>query len=364
MRGSTSGHLMQVNAPSYRRAKSKRMSARPSAARACAALLTLAAISSPAAATDQTSKIKFAAFGDIGNTSNSAAVASLIRSQNVQFVLMLGDLCYGSTPIATQIGTNYAAEQSAGKLWPALGNHDFNDACGGGNSASGYRAFFTLPNNERYYDFKKGPVHFFVVNSYQDADGTSATSQQAMWLKGKLAASTSPWQVVYFHNPPYSSGDHGSSTYMRWPFEAWGADAVLSGHDHDYERLLIDGNGDGLKIPYIVSGLGGQSRKSFGTPIAGSVIRYSSAFGALIVTATSISMKFEFRDTGGTLIDGFTRTKVNTPQPTSAFQFRTVPKQRRHFRPEPRKSRQTPRDISRPPQLTCSLVEACPPTKE
>src|SRR5690242_3254269 len=129
------------------------MSARPSAARPCRALLTLAAISLPAAAMGHTTSIKFAAFGDIGNTSNSAAVARLTRNQNVQFILMLGDLCYGSVPIAKQIGANYSAEKAAKKLWPALGNHEFTDACGGGNSASGYRAYFTLPNNERYYDF-------------------------------------------------------------------------------------------------------------------------------------------------------------------------------------------------------------------
>ena len=287
-------------------------------------LLTLAAVTLPAAAAAQTTSIKFAAFGDIGNTSNSAAVARLTRSQNVQFILMLGDLCYGSVPLATQINANYSAEKAAGKLRPALGNHEFTDACGGWNSASGYRAYFTLPNNERYYDFKKGPVHFFVVNSYKDPDGTSATSKQATWLKGKLAASTSPWQMVYFHHPPYSSGYHRSSTYMRWPFEAWGADAVLSAHDHDYERFLIDGNSDGVKIPYIVSGLGGQSRRSFGTVVSGSVKRYNSAYGALIVTASSTSMKFEFRTTGGTLIDSYSRTKSSSS--TSAFEFRTVPK--------------------------------------
>ena len=63
--------------------------------------------------------------------------------------------------------------------------------------------------------------------------------------------STSAWQVVYFHLPPYSSGYQGSVDWMRWPFAAWGADVVLSGHDHLYERLEVDG------IPYVINGLGG-----------------------------------------------------------------------------------------------------------
>jgi tartrate-resistant acid phosphatase type 5 len=299
------------------------------AARPCKALVTLAAIALPATAVAQSTTIKFAAFGDIGNTSNSAAVAKLTRGQSVQRIMMLGDLCYGSQPLATQINANYSAEKAAGKLRPSLGNHEYSDACGGGNNASGYRAYFSLPNNERYYDFKYGPVHFFVLNSNsQEPNGVNATSKQAVWLKGKLAASTSPWQVVFFHHPPYSSGgEHGSTTYMQWPFEAWGADAVLSGHDHDYERILKDVNGDGAKIPYFVSGLGGKSRRSFGTTVAGSVKRYSSGYGALIVTATSTSMKFEFRNTSSSLIDSYSIAKSTTTM--SPFEFKTPPKQKK-----------------------------------
>lgn len=291
------------------------------------ALLGLAAVAIPATAVAQ-STIKFAAFGDIGNTSNSAAVAQMTRNRSAQFILMLGDLCYGSVPIAVQVNANYIVEKAAGKLWPALGNHEFIDACGGGSSASGYRAYFSLPNNERYYDFKRGPVHFFALNSYQDANGVNATSKQAMWLKGKLAASTSPWQIVFFHHAPYSSGDeHGSTSYMQWPFEAWGADAVLAAHDHDYERIIKDVNGDGVKVPYFVSGLGGKSRRSFDTPVAGSMKRYNSAYGALFITATSTSLKFEFRRTGGTLIDSYSKTKAADAQTTSAFEFRTPPEE-------------------------------------
>jgi tartrate-resistant acid phosphatase type 5 len=286
------------------------------AMRSFRALLISAAIAAPASAAAQT---KFAAFGDIGNTSSSAAVANLTRSRGAQFILMLGDICYGSQAFATQVNANYKVERAGGDLWPALGNHEFTDACGGGSTAPAYRSYFTLPNNERYYSFKSGPVEFFAISSYKDADGVSATSKQATWLKTRLLASTSPWQIVYFHHPPYSSGQHGGTTHMRWPFEAWGADAVLSGHDHDYERIMRDVNGDGLKIPYFVSGLGGKSRRSFGTVTDGSVKRYSSAFGALFITATSTSLQFEFRNTSGTLIDNFTKTKSTSASAITAL---------------------------------------------
>lgn len=272
----------------------------------------------------QTTSIKFAVLADIGNTPGSAAVANLTRNQNAQFVIMPGDLCYDTQPLAAQIGGNYAVEKAAGKLYPALGNHEYTDPCGGGNAA-GYLAYFALPHNERYYDFVKGPVHFFALNSHKDRDGVTPNSKQGRWLKRRLAESTSPWQVVFFHHPPYSSGLHQSSTFMRWPFEQWGVDAVLSGHDHDYERVLQDANRNGVKLPYFVSGLGGRSRRAFGTIVPGSAVRYTAADGALFVTATASAMNFEFRNTAGTVIDRYSVSKSTTTQSTTQFKFKTPP---------------------------------------
>jgi hypothetical protein len=40
---------------------------------------------------------------------------------------------------------------------------------------------------------------------------------------------------------------------MQWPFEEWGATAVLSGHDHCYERFAAGQS----RFPYFVNGMGG-----------------------------------------------------------------------------------------------------------
>src|SRR4029453_12006342 len=97
----------------------------------------------------------------------------------------------------------------------------------------------------------------------------------------------------------------GSSAYMQWPYEDWGADAVLSGHDHDYERLVFDKDADGGKMPYFVAGLGGAEKRGFRTIKPGSAVRYNAAFGALLINATSTSLNFEFRNTSGALIDSY-----------------------------------------------------------
>lgn len=87
---------------------------------------------------------------------------------------------------------------------------------------------------------------------------------------------------------------------MQWPYQAWGATAVLAGHDHTYERILM---GDFL---YLVNGLGGRSIYPFGTPIPGSVVRYNDDYGALRVQANNTCITFQFISRTGQVIDTYT----------------------------------------------------------
>jgi hypothetical protein len=114
---------------------------------------------------------------------------------------------------------------------------------------------FSRCRETSYYDLVQGPIHFFMLDSdSREPDGTSSSSKQALWLKEKLAGSNALFNVMVAHQPPFTSGDgQGATAYMCWPFKSWGADAVLSGDDHLYER--VSGN-DGL--PYFVNGLGGN----------------------------------------------------------------------------------------------------------
>lgn len=262
---------------------------------------------------------RFAAFGDYGNRTGAEAVAQLVNSLAVDFIITTGDNAYGSTPIDDQIGGKYSSYigdyrgdygngSATNRFWPSIGNHDYHD--GGGVSA--YRNYFTLPGNELYYDFVIGPVHFFAIDSNpEQPDGRSSTSEQAQWLRNELADSTSLYNIVYFHHPPFSSGDnHGSTTTMRWPFEEWGATAVLSGHDHVYERVHRDDNQDGTILPYFITGLGGAGRYGFDTPVPGSQMRFNDNWGTMLIQASDDSISFEFiAVTGGgagTLIDSYT----------------------------------------------------------
>lgn len=182
------------------------------------------------------------------------------------------------------------------RFFPSLGNHDWRAP-----GAKPYLEYFTLPGNERYYDFSRGPVQLFALNSdSHEPDGTTSDSPQGQWLQRQLRASSACWKLVYFHHPPYSSGTtHGSSVWMQWPYRQWGADVVVSGHEHHYERLVVDG------LLYLVNGAGGKSLYPFGPPIAGSQVRYNDDYGALRVEASTSSLTFQFIARTGEVVDSY-----------------------------------------------------------
>jgi hypothetical protein len=263
----------------------------------------------------------FATIGDYGDGSaNEGSVASLVYSWAPDFIITMGDNRYGSRDLDETVGKFYCdsltdagsgiycsgGDSLVNRFFPSLGNHDYLDGAG----LDEYLNYFNLPGtgvassgtsgNERYYDFIRGPVHFFVIDSQSARNSVSDKSTQMSWLQAQLAASSAPWQIVYFHHPPYSSAKHGSSTAMQWPFASWGADAVISGHDHTYERISVDG------IAYFVNGLGGHSIYNFNTPVSGSQVRYNGDYGAMRVNASDLVITIEFINLSGNIIDTYT----------------------------------------------------------
>ena len=263
---------------------------------------------------------KFAVIGDYGcDCGNESAVANLVNSWSVDFIITVGDNSYGSTSIDNNIGKyysdwignyngSYGSGSSINKFFPSLGNHDYID--GGGLNA--YLNYFTLPNNEEYYDFVWGDVHFFMIDSDpSQPDGILETSAQALWIKNKMSNSTIIWKIAVFHRPPYSS--RGSYPDLRWPFDLWGADAVFSGHKHNYERLIVD------DLVYFVDGLGGKSKQGFyDPPLDESIIRYNADYGAMLVEATFSDIRFSFYNKLDSLIDSY---EITNPTPVELAFF-------------------------------------------
>ncbi|HEV3136310.1 MAG TPA: metallophosphoesterase, partial [Pirellulales bacterium] len=287
------------------------------------------------------SATRFAAFGDYGLAGQPEAdVAALVHSWNPNFIITMGDNNY-ETGLASTIDANvgqyyhdfispylgtYGAGATTNKFFPTLGRHDWGLTDPNPTGDQPYLDYFTgLPgNNGRYYTFTQGPVQFFALDSVgNEPDGTTSDSVQGQWLQAQLAASTATYKIVYFADPPYSSSNSFANADSRWPFQAWGATIVLSGHAHNYERLIEDNN-----FPYIVAGLGGEPEViQFDTPVAGSHIRYNADFGALLVNAdSSTQIQFQFITRTGQLIDTYTiPAPASQPGVTSSLHVATFP---------------------------------------
>ena len=261
---------------------------------------------------------RFAVIGDYGTGEQPEAdVVALVKSWNPEFIITTGDNNYPNGEASTidqnvgqffhefiypyQGGNGDGALEN--RFFPSLGNHDWY-----AEDAQPYLDYFALPGNERYYEFIWGPVHFFVLDSdTHEPDGADINSTQAAWLQSQMEVSDYPWKVVYMHHPPYSSGLHGSIERMQWPYAEWGADVVISGHDHIYERISRDG------ITYFVNGLGGRSKYLFFGTMEGSQVRYNQDYGAMLVEASDTRIRFQFINRQGVQIDAFelTQSKLN-----------------------------------------------------
>jgi predicted MPP superfamily phosphohydrolase len=205
--------------------------------------------------------VRFVVFGDSGGGPQQSAVREQIETVAFDLLLHVGDIAYGQGTLGqleSQFFDEYADILRHVPAFPTSGNHDYTTDRG-----APFRQVFALPDNgtgtgsERWYSFDWGLVHFVAL----DTERIDAT--QTEWLDRDLGANQLPWTVVYLHRPPYSSGDHGSSTAVREAFvplfERYGVDIVFAGHDHDYERTEpLQG------VTYIVTGGGGRSTRAVG----------------------------------------------------------------------------------------------------
>jgi len=184
---------------------------------------------------------------------------------------------------------------------PASGNHDYHTS-----GASGYFNYFGaaagIPG-EGYYSYDVGDWHVIVLNSEcSDIGGCDPESPQGKWLAADLAAHPSACTLAYWHKPLFSSdAKHGNYSKAQgfWSllYEA-GADLVLNGHSHTYERFAPqdpNGNPDpDHGIREFVVGTGGASLYDFGSIQPNSEVRNNDTHGVLKLILSSGSYSWEF----------------------------------------------------------------------
>jgi hypothetical protein len=222
------------------------------------------------------------AAGDICGAlpSSCDATANLIGRIDPDIVLALGDNQYPEGAL-----TDYRAsyDQTWGRFRertrPVAGNHEWRTP-----DAQGYLDYFGL--RRYWYTFTARGWRFYALDgTCADDGGCGPGSPQYAWLERSLQARSDRCILAYWHQPRFSSGiehgsDDGSDPFWRLLFAA-GAELVLNGHEHNYERFApqdpdAEPRDDG--IVEIVAGTGRDRDDGypFGAPIPNSQVRLNA----------------------------------------------------------------------------------------
>jgi 3',5'-cyclic AMP phosphodiesterase CpdA len=241
--------------------------------------------------------------GDIASCNSLGDEATAALLDNIPgTVVTLGDNAYEagtSADYANCYDSSWGRHKA--RTFPAPGNHDYYTL-----NASGYFSYFGAAAGDPakgYYSYELGTWHIIVVNSNcAVVDGCYVGSRQEEWLRADLAAHPTACTLAYWHHPRFSSGTiHGSSLEMQPIWQAlydFGADVVLSGHEHNYERfapqdptgILDTAHG----IREFVVGTGGKSHYAFGAMLPTTEVRSDSTYGVLKLTLHSGSYDWQF----------------------------------------------------------------------
>ncbi|MDQ3870276.1 MAG: DNRLRE domain-containing protein, partial [Chloroflexota bacterium] len=323
-------------------------------------LVPVAAVSAATQPTTGTSTVEtqattdpvIAAVGDIAcdpahtsfnggsGTSNSCRqkyTSDLAVNQGLAAVLALGDNQYYCGGYNAYLGSY---DLSWGRVkpitYPAVGNHEYLTAGGSEPStgcdttnagAAGHYKYFadrltactsncatSGDPSKGYYSFDVGTWHMIMLNSTcSGAGGCSATSPQGKWLRTDLASHSNVCTLAFWHVPLFSSGGRDDAAYKTFwdALYQYGADVVLNGHDHTYERFAPQTpegvRNDALGIREFVVGSGGSNHTSFVSTVANSEVRNSDTYGILKLTLRPQGYDWQFvPEVGKTFTDAGT----------------------------------------------------------
>jgi hypothetical protein len=229
----------------------------------------------------------------VGPTCMHKATSDLALSLRPDAVLPLGDGAYSN-------GTLAKYQKSYQPTWgrldrishPVPGNHEYI-ASAESIDAAGYFAYFGASAGNvgaGWYSFDLGRWHLVALNGQCAAvGGCGPGSPQERWLRADLAAHARDACVLaYWHEPRFSSGQHGNNVQYAafWQdlYQA-GAELVLNGHDHDYERFAPQtpsGQADPARgLREFVVGTGGASLRLFKQAQPNSEVRGNQSYGLL-----------------------------------------------------------------------------------
>ena len=227
------------------------------------------------------------------------ATSDLLVSRPFDAVLTAGDNQYVDATKAKFLA-------SYGPAWgrvkaitrPAPGNHEYLNP-----NAAGYFEYFGAAAGDPtrgYYSYDIGTWHVISLNSNCGNIACASGSDQERWLAADLAAHTNRCTLAYWHHPRFSSGAGGNvGVDPFWQdLYAGGADLVVDGHDHIYERFApqtpraVADPARGVRE--FTLGTGGEDFQGLNPAQPNSEVRNNSTFGVLQLTLHPTGYDFSF----------------------------------------------------------------------
>ncbi|MGI9605612.1 MAG: Ig-like domain-containing protein [Acidimicrobiales bacterium] len=240
--------------------------------------------------------------GDIASDVPEDAATAALLDSIPGTVITLGDNAY-SDGTAAEFNAFYDPTwgRHKSRTRPSVGNHDYHTP-----GAAGYFGYFGSAAGDPatgYYSYDVGSWHVVVLNSNcAEVGGCGALDPQGQWLAADLAANPVDCTAAYWHHPLFTSSairppDPRTQELFQMLYDA-GADVVLSGHEHQYERFGLQdpqGNADpGRGIRQFVVGTGGRALYALGSPMPNSEVSNDTAHGVLKLTLDASSYDWEF----------------------------------------------------------------------
>ena len=221
--------------------------------------------------------------GHTGDTVTAALVAATGGT-----VAALGDLAYNHGS-AAQFAKCYGPTwgRFKGRTRPAVGNHEYRTP-----GAAGYYNYFGAqagPRGKGWYSYDVGSWHVVVLNSNCAKVACGKGSEQERWLRADLAAHSNQCTLAYWHHPRFSSDNRHGNWASVGPFwdalYEYGAEIVLGGHAHVYERFAPQtpwaAADPATGIRQFVVGTGGNGHYGFRGVKPNSQVRNANTFGVL-----------------------------------------------------------------------------------
>ncbi|MEO8328734.1 MAG: metallophosphoesterase [Candidatus Nanopelagicales bacterium] len=200
---------------------------------------------------------------------------------------------------------------------PVPGNHEYYT-----QGAAGYVRYFgdragTPDKPWRSFSPVDGWLVLLLDSNCDYVGGCGPQSEQGRWITKTLAASDADCVMATWHHPLQTSGEYnGNADTLALARPLWqlvdagGADLVLNGHDHIYERFDKLGG-----VQQFTVGTGGKNPYDITTKAPGSEKAISGRYGVLQLTVDSRgTYSYEFIATNGDVLDNGEGRCTNQPQ--------------------------------------------------